>query len=168
MGDWKPGDVAMVAGGDGVERLAVWSGHVSRGPGWVIPFEGHWDQHYDYQVTARPLILIDPEDRLQVGRLCDALTGNRAMPLPDRLALFDRLAENADRMQAALREFANPTPPKPEEPTGLGAVVEDLGDEWVHFGNGCWIKTVPNAQLRQTTWGEFSDAVKILSPGVTP
>lgn len=57
-------------------------------------------------------------------------------------------------------------PPKPDEPTGLGAVVEDEGRRWVHFGNACWIKTVPNANTHMKIWADFTPAVRVLSEGV--
>jgi hypothetical protein len=70
----------------------------------------------------RPVVVIDPEDREQVERLCSGL-------------LDIHWYGNADAMQVALRKFANPTPPKPDEPTGLGAVVEDAdGIRWVLAG----------------------------------
>lgn len=54
------------------------------------------------------------------------------------------------------------------EPTGLGAVVTDAeGREWVHFGNGCWIKSVPNAQMEHREWSQLT-AARVLSEGMAP
>jgi hypothetical protein len=61
---------------------------------------------------ALPLVVIDPEDREQVDRLVRSYHNQNLFSV-------------VDDMQAALREFADPKPPKPAEPTGLGAVVED-------------------------------------------
>ena len=82
-----------------------------------------------------------------------------------------RAATALDAMQRALRDFANS--PKLEEPTGLGAVVEDdKGVRWVRAGVdhdgrltdnwratdsdlvGCWLK-----------WDAIQ-AVRVLSEGV--
>jgi hypothetical protein len=80
----------------------------------------------------------------------------------------DALAEDADRLALIATALESATkPPKPAEPTGLGAVVEDAaGQQWVRITN-------PN----QTPWmrgGSFPrqwrhiDAVKVLSEGVQP
>lgn len=67
-------------------------------------------------------------------------------------------------MQAALREFANPTPPKPEEPTGEWAVVMDAnGNVWTRMNDVHWSSAAsPN---NRQTWGEL-DVVRVLSEGV--
>lgn len=69
---------------------------------------------------ARPVVVIGPGDRKAVERLMTFYAGSPLMEdeVPD--------------MQRALREFAEPTPPKPDEPMGLGAVIEDReGRRWV-------------------------------------
>lgn len=99
--------------------------------------------------------VIDPEDREQVERLASVYFGYHDGP-------------SADDMQAALREFANPTPPKPPRPTGMGAVVIDTdGEGWVHFGNDCWIKQVPNANLHTECYADI-DVVETCTYGVEP
>lgn len=69
---------------------------------------------------------------------------------------------------------ANPapiTPPKPEEPLGLGAVVEDAkGKRWVR-GRDSNCHWYPETGFDRTVgpwapWAEIA-AVKVLSPGVT-
>lgn len=159
--EWKPGDVAVVFAkhgphdsGEGREYFMSRSGH-----GWS-PLE---DSDYFWPDAnarpIRPVVLLDPEDREQVQRLADEWCSRHGAP---------EGGNRLNAMQAALREFANLQPPKPEEPQGLGAVVEDvdLDETWVHFGNGCWILAVPNANLRQRTWRDFSDSVRVLSEGV--
>lgn len=105
-----------------------------------------------------PVVVIDPEDREQVERLVASLGA---------LSFSVWGCGAVSAMQAALREFANPKPPKPEEPTGLGAVVVDaLGGRWVRTDPGAvawteWDHPVTRAAYRNI------DAVKVLSPGVT-
>jgi hypothetical protein len=55
----------------------------------------------------RPLVVIDPENREQVERLTNMFGQERANSVfhPDRPLM-------ADQMQAALREFADPKPPR--------------------------------------------------------
>jgi hypothetical protein len=67
--------------------------------------------------------------------------------------------------QAALREFANPKPPNPEEPTGLGAVVEDAeGVDWHRTRVGRWIAE-DGLCSRGAGWGHI-DVVRVLGEGV--
>lgn len=77
-----------------------------------------------------------------------------------------------DAMQAALREFASPAPPKPDEPTGLGAVVETVhGELYVRD------KTTTTVAHWKRARGEDSSkrykyaalaVVRVLSEGVAP
>lgn len=151
--EWKPGDVAVV---DGIVSV------------------------------VRPLVVIDPEDREQVERLAVAYTTVESARSGDEYRAWENRSAEArgrivDGLAAALREFANPTPPKPEEPTGLGAVVEDAdGARYVRdYERGA----MPWALTKRTdTNGEHVDAydskarrsyadiaaVKVLSEGVTP
>ena len=70
---------------------------------------------------CKPVVVIDPEDRDAVARLYDLYA---SAPSDVGLRGHEFLAH-------ALREFANPKSPKPEEPTGLGAVVEAAdGRRW--------------------------------------
>lgn len=128
-----------------------------------------WYMHSSRQVTECsisrsdiPVVVIDPEDREQVERLVGVFSSQR-----DWWADTRRQRSNA--MQAALREFANPKPPKPEEPTGLGAVVEDVGDVWIKTeteGAG-WCPSGGSGTVRYRCWGDFSPAVRVLSDGLT-
>src|SRR5690606_604511 len=96
------------------------------------PFTMHVSQT-DYY---RPLVVIDPDDVTQtdaVLRSLKYLAMNQGVLHLTLEQLFGD--EQSSLFQAALREFANPTPPKPDEPTGLGAVVEDAnGEKWVRTG----------------------------------
>lgn len=146
--EWKPGDVAMVTARD-LTQPAVRG--ASTGWYWPGDFLG------DRDVTdVRPLVVIDPEDGDAVERMNSLYYAKRAAGLAQLTA-----------MQAALREFANPAPPKPEEPTGLGAVVEDeRGTRWVRspdtdYPDAPWA----SAEFYPRPWSEIN-AVRKLSEGV--
>jgi hypothetical protein len=114
--EWEPGDVAMLRCRDGVERVAILTDRGELSPLWIAT-SVDWGRLSD-DVPIRPLAVIDPENREEVERL---------------VSLFDAIAGGAlDAMQDALREFADPKPSKPAEPTAIGAVVEDAdGIRWV-------------------------------------
>jgi hypothetical protein len=68
-------------------------------------------------------------------------------------------------MTDALREFADLKPPKPEEPTGLGAVVQDAGGrKWTNTHR---IRAWYHSDLGPYVYADI-DAVRVLSEGVTP
>lgn len=107
-------------------------------------------------------VTIDYEDREAVERLTQ-LVFEVAHPFESRIA----------DMAAALREYANPTPPKPEEPLGLGAMVEDAkGVLWFRMTveNQTWPGEVWQEQYgdadRWSKW-ESVPAVRVVSEGVT-
>lgn len=148
---WKYGDVAMVVNYGGEEKVVRYGhGHWVFVDGSTMP-EG--------ETNARPLVVIDPEDREQVERLGELFSSRR-----DRfVGVLWR-----DAMQAALREFADPKPPRPEEPRNLGAVVEDAeGRVWLRgrrtLSFADWIDASGENDDRQ--WGSIN-AVKVLSDGI--
>lgn len=159
--EWKPGDVAMLPN----ERIAV----VDRVGRFL-----YGGEPYDYVSPgsinardARPLAVIDPEDREQVGRLYDFYY---------ELRLGEQRVDHlVDTLQAALREFAEPTPSKPhrpDEPGGQGAVVEDAaGCRWLRrvvSGRSPWAHYDETERAtRVRDWDEI-DAVRVLSDGVQP
>jgi hypothetical protein len=147
--EWKPGDVAHVPG---VGRALL-----ADDGAWVTQRIGkrHDAETFGRFTSVRPLAVIDPEDREQVERLTDLLWET----CDDATAQTD--------MQAALREFANPTP-QIEEPTGLGAVVEDEdGDHWIRGSHPTEPWFSPNGSQDNGTWADIN-AVRVLSKGVTP
>lgn len=151
--EWKSGDVAMVGVGCHANR------HVGMfdGVGWRYADGIRWAANDPAIVTARPLVVIDPEDREQVERLWRIWT---------TFAPNHRLAQ--DNLQAALREYADPKPPKPEEPTGLGAVVEDAeGRRWTRYRETTTVRHWHPADGCGTErrYAEI-DGVKVLSEGV--
>lgn len=149
--DWKPGDVAMVSTPCCGESRAIrlWSDK------WSGPGGSHSDGP---EVTARPLVVIDPEDANAVSRLIACLLRHGYE--------FSRKAD----LTAALREFATPKPPKPEEPTGLGAVVEDAdGALWTRVERGeaetrnPWYPAT-DPMMQPAEYADI-DAVRVLSEG---
>jgi hypothetical protein len=163
--EWKPGDVAMIDHGATGQVVAV---RTDLG-GWACSRRGSDGKPFHHEgdlLSARPLVVIDPEDREQVERLVQAW---------ERQAGESAFSTTGRYLQAALREFANPTPPRPEEPTGLGAVVEDAeGRLWFRMTieNQTWAGEVWQEQYGgdEERWSKWSaiDAVRILSEGVTP
>lgn len=171
--EWKPGDVAMVRLDPETEIRVMYNGAC-----WM----GRKGTFYDLHASARPLVVIDPEDREQVERLTKALRDTMPRAI---VGLSEGDTQTLDRIfvestAAALREFANPQPPKPDEPTGLGAVVEDAaGKCWLRdFERGAFpwrpVETsrvngrhAPNTNApARASWGDIT-AVRVLSEGVT-
>lgn len=155
--EWKPGDVAMVTlFGEG-SRVGIKDTH-----GWAIVNHvgdraySRWHNGSLVQ-DARPLVVIDPEDREQVARLADFF---RRLPDP----LMNTIAS----MQAALRSLIEPQ--RPDEPTGLGAVVEGAdGLVWVHRGQQYftpWVLSDRSGIGGSKNYSEI-DAVKVLSEGIS-
>ena len=120
--------------------------------GWLIPGRSVTRGY----VCARPIIAIDQVDQLR-----------------EALAYAQSFAE----FQSALREFTNPKPPKPDEPMGLGAVVEcDPGiyDEawavrvWLNdaFGGRAWDYYDSSGNGGRRHYDELN-VTKVLSEGFT-
>lgn len=170
MSDWKPGDVARIDDDilDDAARTLF-----RTEAGWVDAEGDGRPAVSDVTVTriAHRLAVIDPEDRAQVDRLLDAFLRHPTDMDPERYRsgypeAYDRYA---DAMRAALREYADPRPPKPDEPTGLGAVVEDAGGRrWVRASTLTtvrhWRGCDDHSQGRRR-YAEI-DAVRVLSEGV--
>lgn len=135
--EWKPGDVALVRSMYGNKVVGLRTG-VPSNRGWAYSEEvgggnttQSWSSDPEGNYVIRPLAVIDPEDREQVERLIRLFCHHT----PRGDAEFVLRHGGIDNMQAALREFADPKPPKPEEPLGVGAVIEDAeGSIWVRVG----------------------------------
>lgn len=116
---------------------------------------------------CRRVVVIVPEDAEQVERLAVLL-----WPHYDKVESARH--RKAEITAAALREFATPAPPKPEEPQGLGAVVEDADGR--RFVRWCGVSHISEADdwkaqgslsSAVVAWSQIS-AVRVLSAGVTP
>lgn len=164
--NWKPGDVAIRTDGRGRETRGIvvdgCARHAISGPHWHYQ-NGGWNRLISTKATHRRLVVIDPENREEVERLDSLVDAG--------LAGKDWFwwSGPADAMQVALLEFANPAPPKPPEPTGLAAVVEDAsGDMWIRTGyHGGWRRA--GVHGRAAGPGRRYDeiaAVRVLSEGV--
>lgn len=163
--EFKPGDVAKACyDGDELIYLRVRSRYNEKGERWESQ-EGSHSYAFESADWFRPLVVIDPEDREQVERLARLWASHAGE--------FDT---TPGRMAAALREFANPTPPI-EEPTGLGAVVEDaegrkfvrvadpvdgwmVGKQWQRIGGEI-------SAVRNFGWSDLRNVVRVLSEGVS-
>ena len=157
--DWRPGDVAMVQCSDGKWRQAGYLPSGLAEPQWVFADNA---RRWVWESDVRPLAVIDPEDREAVKRLLATYHGWK---WDDRI--IDSKGASVADMQAALREFANPKPPRPSEPTGLGAVVEDgEGKRWTRANSeGEWYSEDGNDVA--ITYAEVP-VVRVLSEGVQP
>jgi hypothetical protein len=120
----------------------------------------------------RRVAVLDPEDREQVERLREA-----ASRWADRVPYLDMREPgdltHLDAFQAALREFADPKPPRPEEPPNWLAVVEDSkGVEWYRWSvrpkdrEQAWISVFDEGRCYPTAYADLTP-VRVLSPGVT-
>ncbi len=153
--DYKPGDVAMVRLDAETEIRVMWT----HDGGW----RGPKGTFYDLHLSARPLVVIDPEDREHVERLVRALDSQRT--LSDWSSLLGPAVETT---QDALRSLI--TPPRPPEPQGLGAVVETAdGERYVRDKT-----TTTVAHWKRASGGEGGSrhrydtlpVVRVLSEGV--
>jgi hypothetical protein len=142
--EWKPGDVVSMTVGDEayfdidtipqlMDELVSWW-HNRPATIGVAGGTAHlrWIRDSFASAKVGRLVVIDPEDREQVETLRTLIA---SQPLTQNVA--------TEAMQAALREYANPTPPEPEEP-GTWGVVEascvhsDERRKWVRHEDGNW------------------------------
>lgn len=154
MSEFKPGDVVF---------------HPGCGRGIVQDVTVRWGARGGFSLLRdvdddlRRLVVIDPDNEGDTDLLGDILEIHEWQPKP-RSGAYDSGKDLAD----ALRYFADPKPPKPDEPTGLGAVVEDAeGGKWVRIVSsaGWWWRS--NRTSRNLRWSAV-DAVRVLSEGVQP
>lgn len=162
--EWKPGDVAMTTFGLSIVAADLpRCSHDGRGLHWHH-LTGGWDYLSGHAATARRVVVLDPASTDDLDRLTKAIV---EAAHKDGNIVVSGNGIHPDTVGRALREFANPTPPRPEEPTGLGAVVEDAeGVRWVRYApegdTAPWVAHAVSV--------EYDDiaAVHILSEGVTP
>lgn len=167
MNDFKPGDVVV---------------HPKYGRGIVQDSIVEWAAHVDYSVLRkvaadlRRLVVIDAEDREQVERL----RGLYVAEAVERGAMHPQFAGQdelrRDAMQAALREFADPKPPRIDEP-GTWGVVEaacvhsDRRLSWMKHEDGNWWPFAPygtaDRRPMPDDWDSLVDPV-LIREGVQP
>jgi hypothetical protein len=165
--EWQPGDVAMIR-----HVTGKWSRMMLQPSGrWACSRGPEATTHaVSAEDDVRPLVVIDPEDREAVERLLSLFFPGWAHVKENGSEI---VGIDIARMQAALREFADPKPPKPEEPTGLYAVVEDTESrEWCRIDviGYCWQRLGDAAGSTTTAYAAWDaiNAVRVLSVGVTP
>ena len=151
MSEYAPGTVA-VATVRGVEGVLIVRTARRDEFAWYDTTERHRWLKEDDLTDVRPLVVLDPL----------AWWPNET----DRRRVISNLREwgalfIADAIEAQTR------PPKPAEPQGLGAVVEDAeGSRWVR----CDADETPWYRVDSDDWYSWRnlDAVRVLSEGVQP
>jgi hypothetical protein len=156
--NFQPGDVAMVT------NLTVHRDFIAvkgQRRGWYT----QGDYIADDQVTdARPLVVIDPEDREQVERLMETLQkwGYFYQQTP---TFFDPERDDSC-LAAALREYADPTPPK--EPTDPKARVTDRRENiWRMLADGDWVCTSGPDIGEYLVWWQLAERGPLATEGVS-
>jgi hypothetical protein len=125
---------------------------------WYKHYNGHVSEHQISQ-HDRPVVVIDPEDAEQVDQLRRSLA---------------RLEFSGASLADMLREFAAPTPPKPAEPQGLGAVALGSSEHLDCRDNRRWVRSHPEPRpwtspgVSGTFHWDDLIIVRVLSEGVTP
>jgi hypothetical protein len=132
MSEWKPGDVAMV--NNHTNRAEPWKIAlcVAGGPTGVARFMlDNGGPVWSSVDGARPLVVIDPEDREQVERLA-RLFRDHLLTTDD---LYPGLAKSSDSLAVALREFADLKPPCTASLTlGKDGALYRCTEAWGHAG----------------------------------
>jgi hypothetical protein len=161
MSDYPVGTIAL-ATVRGVEGVRVMAGEGLYPPKlrWVttdprLVDSGNDGWYFDYDVTdVRPLVLLDLDT---IGASSWKVVADNLRTTGCRIA-----RENiADQIEAQTK------PPKPDEPTGLGAVVEDAGgDLWLRTEKADFPWRRPAKLQNGRVWRTI-DAVRVLSEGWT-
>lgn len=177
--DWKPGDVAMVTGPwvrdepDEARPASRYSDGWQAIDGAAFLFDSNVR-------SAHPLLIIDPAGTMVGYDPDDAM---HYLPAWFRIAADKSDArDRAEGREPAghgeiLRNLASQIeaqirPAKPDEPTGLGAVVEDAdGNLFVRFrpdgGPAKWALATTQPVEIAHVWSAI-DVARVLSEGVTP
>lgn len=148
MSDPQRGDIALVTSHRGTSHVAI-----RTALGWEAGTDYFADN--DGVRAVHPLAVIDSENNEQVERLRRLLRARGIGPCDPKV--------DGQGVRNALREFC--APPKPEQPTGLGAVIEDVhGCTWVLYTHPD--NTAPWTDgSTSVEWSEIA-AVKVRSEGV--
>lgn len=156
--DWQPGDVAIVKV-DGKWRTGMRCGWAGRNLWWRTGAANASDREIE---DIRPVAVIDPEDEAQVGRLMDLIRSVN----PAKVMSDDELRTV---FQEALREFADPTPPRMDEPGTWGVVEASAKGNprrryWTKTPNAAWWSVNGTSTA---TWNELIDPAPVRD-GVEP
>lgn len=115
----------------------------------------------DEPTSIRPLVILDDVDAIDAHIL---LEGLRRWSEWTSLTSEKRLLGNLiDQIEAQTK------PPRPAEPTGLAAVVEDeAGNNWVRMGGGPapWMLAHASPDNRDTVPYSTIQTVRVLAEGV--
>lgn len=148
--EWKPGDVAMIAGADPAAEgvRAIWQGNQ-----WATSTSRYYN-HWQVNIR-RELVVIDYEEREQVEHLARCIWDHCLMTKGG-----PSIAEIAG-VAAALREFAKPTPPPlTEMPTDLAArVIDRDNDVWARSHDRTW-----GCITSQSHPQDWTDLVNVCGP----
>jgi hypothetical protein len=164
---WKPGDLAMVTqyGGafpavrvDGAGCKDLTHRRRTLGPHWhylTAHAGATWTSNGD--AAAHPLVVIDPEDRMQVERFTYLFLSHH---------WSGEGQTHTDAGQAALREFANPTPTEPTDPKAC--VTDRRENIWRLLADGDWVCTSGPDIGEYIVWWQLADdrgplSVEVLS-----
>jgi hypothetical protein len=161
---WKPGDVALAqydAETGPMVYLRV-RNHLNGAETWQSQ-RGTVSHAFEAADWHRLLVPIDTEDRALIERLLRVQVGAYA-GCPGALNITDAQIDN---MQGALRSLTKPL--KPEEPTGLGAVIEvpsTRGDWRVRLVRGHATHQPWMGDTVKRDWSEIEGPIEVLSEGV--
>lgn len=145
----KPGVVALVECSDGQWRTAMHSTHAASSDVHYWAFPDGLRRNLEGS-AARPLAVIDPEDREQVERLVrDHYDRIHKPGAFDDLSIMSREVF-VDFMRAALHEFANPTPVEPTDPRTR--VTDGRDNIWRLLADGDWVCTSGPDVGEYLTW----------------
>jgi hypothetical protein len=125
------------------------------GARWISADDGECSVYRDSEL--RPLVVIDPEQ----------VAGRHGASYIARL-LREADENNDIPTFSALADAFDPKPPKPDEPTGLGAVVEAVYDNRfvrIDRGSKAWRRVGDIDPSATCSWGDI-EAVRVLSEGV--
>lgn len=118
-----------------------------------------------WTALIKPLAVIDADDREDVERFRE-IASRWADQVPHSLMRERGDMDHTDAMQAALRQFAAPTP-QIEEPMGLGAVVETAnGDLFVRSKTITTVAHWKPAKGGERRKWEHLRVVRVLSEGI--
>ena len=160
--DWKPGDVALM---DEVGIVFHYAPLDCDDNEWVSATQGGAYPGNGYEV--RRLLVLDPEDRAHVERLRDLIDEacRDQTSGHGHIDIGPVKGQRGNALQAALPAML--TPPKPDEPLGLGAVVRDAGGRCLVRSDVATSNPWRDDRGIPHEWDGFH-AVEVLSTGVTP